>query len=71
LTPADFSAWVAKMKAERRWSARRCARELGCAINSISTWSDRGAPAYVGLACAALAYGLPVWSPGPMKAKDW
>ena len=61
MTPTDFSAWVAHMKASRGWSARRCSRELGCGINQISIWSDKGAPPYIALACAALSFGLPPW----------
>jgi hypothetical protein len=61
MSPADFSAWVAHMKADRKWSARRCARELGCGVNQIGIWSERGAPPYIALACAALSYGLPPW----------
>jgi hypothetical protein len=58
---ADFASWVQHMKASRKWSARRCARELGCGINQISIWSANGAPPYIALACAALSYGLPAW----------
>jgi hypothetical protein len=61
MTPIDFTAWVAHMKATRRWSASRCSRELGCGINQIKIWSERGAPAYIALACAALSFGLPAW----------
>ena len=63
MSAADFSAWVAFMKADRKWSARECARRLGCGVNQIAIWSERGAPPYIGLACAALSYGLP-----PFKA---
>jgi hypothetical protein len=61
VTAADFTAWVAHMKATRNWSARRCSRELGCGVNQIGRWSEAGAPPYIALACAALAYGLPPW----------
>lgn len=57
----DFAAWVAHMKATRKWSARECSRQLGCGINQIAIWSENGAPPYIGLACAALAFGLPAW----------
>jgi hypothetical protein len=46
------------MRAERHWSGARCARELGCGGNQIKRWRERGAPIYIGLACAALAAGL-------------
>lgn len=61
MTNEEFSAWVAFMKADRRWSKAKCARELGCGPNQIARWSDYGAPTYIALACAALAYGLPAW----------
>jgi len=59
MNPADFEAWIARMG----WSARRCARELGCSQNSIAAWR-RGQPEaapYIALACAALTHGLPGW----------
>ena len=30
MTGADFAAWVAAMKATRKWTKTRCAKELGC-----------------------------------------
>lgn len=57
MTPADLSAWIAHMG----WSDRKCARELGCSQNSIKAWRRNGAPRYIALACAALAFGLPEW----------
>ena len=64
MTPADFSAWAAAMKAARGWSGRRCARELGCSANTVVTWKRFGAPTYIALACAALAADLPPWRAG-------
>jgi len=61
MSASDFSAWVALMKERHRWTAMECARQLGCGRNQIARWCDKGAPAYIGLACAALAYGLPSW----------
>lgn len=61
MPPETFAAWVAHMKAARSWSARECARQLGCGVNQISIWSAKGAPPYIALACAALSYGLPPW----------
>lgn len=57
----DFSAWVAFMRETRRWSGAECARHLGCGINQVTVWKVRGAPGYIGLACAAVAFGLPAW----------
>lgn len=64
MTPENFAAWVAHMKTTRKWSARRCSRELGCGINQIGIWSEKGAPHYIALACAALSFGLPPWKMG-------
>ena len=61
MSATDFTAWLAHMKATQKWTGARCARELGCGINQISRWKARGAPPYIGLACAALAFGLPAW----------
>ena len=64
LTPmdaADFTAWVDHMKAVRGWSGNKCARELGCGENQIRIWKTKGAPRYIGWACAAISYGLPEW----------
>jgi len=61
MTAADFDAWVALMKERHRWNASECARQLGCGRNQIAKWRETGAPDYIALACAALAYGLPPW----------
>lgn len=63
MSAEHFAAWVAHMKAIRNWSARRCARELGCGVNQIARWSEYGAPLYIAFACAALANDLPPWAP--------
>lgn len=61
MTAPDFAAWLALMKARAGWSKRRAARELGATPNTILNWERSGAPPYVALACAALAYGLAPW----------
>lgn len=61
MTASDFAAWTAMMKITRKWSARRCARELGCGVNQVAKWSKSDPPPYIGLACAALAFGLKPW----------
>jgi len=60
MTPADFTAWVALMK-ERGYSERDLVKMLGTGSNQITRWRRNGAPPYIGLACAALAYGLQSW----------
>jgi hypothetical protein len=57
MTPEDFTAWLAHIG----WSKRRAARELGCSFNSVAAWCAKGAPPYIGYACAALAWGLRAW----------
>lgn len=49
------------MKDTRGWSGLECARQLQCGTNQIRVWKANGAPGYIGLACAALAFGLPAW----------
>jgi hypothetical protein len=61
MSAADFTAWVANMKATRNWSGNECARQLGCGENQIRIWKTKGAPPYIGWACAAISYGLPPW----------
>lgn len=57
MTATDFTAFLAHMG----WSDYTAAREFGAARNSIMAWKRRGAPLYIALACAALAFGLPAW----------
>ncbi len=60
MTATDFAAWLALMK-ERGLSEAACARLLGTGNNQPKRWREHGAPAYIALACAAIAYGLPAW----------
>jgi len=54
----EWLAWQAHMG----WSDARCARELGLGSrNTVASYRVHGAPRYIALACAALAYGLPPW----------
>lgn len=57
MTASAFSAFLAHMG----WSDYEAARRLGAARNSVMAWKRRGAPLYIALACAALAFGLPAW----------
>jgi len=61
MTPAAFAAWLAFMRSTRKWSGAKCAVALGVHGNQIKRWRDNGAPPYVGLACSAIAQGLPPW----------
>lgn len=54
----DFSAWIEHMG----YSDREVTRQLGLGSrNTVAKYKTEGAPAYIGLACAALAFGLPAW----------
>jgi len=53
----DFCAWIEHMG----FSEREAARTLDLSRNSVAKYKAEGAPAYIGLACAALAFGLPAW----------
>lgn len=66
MTAADFTAWVAHMRAARGWSDMECSRQLGCGENQIRAWKAKGAPHYIALACAALARRTPLkpWTAG-------
>lgn len=53
----DFAAWIEHMKLSDSEAARR----LGISRTSLIKYREEGAPVYIGLACAALAFGLPPW----------
>jgi hypothetical protein len=62
MNPTDFLAWRIHMnRKERPLSERDTAEMLGASRTAIRGWSTKGAPRYIALACAALAYGLPEW----------
>lgn len=69
MTSDDFAAWVALMK-ERGLSEWDLVGALGTGKNQIKRWRERGAPQYVALACAALAYGLPAWREPCVKERS-
>ncbi|WP_432284137.1 hypothetical protein SLT36_20315 [Aminobacter sp. BA135] len=53
----DFVAWIDHMG----WSDSEVARRLNLARNTVAKYKSEGAPSSIGLACAALAFGLPAW----------
>lgn len=59
----DFNAWLAHMG----WSMRKASIALGVSKNTIPRYCEDGAPEYIGLACSALAQGLPPWRVAPWK----
>lgn len=63
MTAEDFAAFVAWAKEHKAWTKTELSRQLGCGINQIKLWADNGAPAYIGLACAALARNMGGWRP--------
>jgi hypothetical protein len=64
MLPESFQSWLLHMAETRSWSGREAARQLGCGVNQVKQWRENGAPLYIGLACNALAQGLPPWSVG-------
>jgi transcriptional regulator with XRE-family HTH domain len=66
VTPEEFRAWLALMRAERGWRRAECARRLGVSPQSISNWAERGAPQHIGLAVSALMMHLPPWPIHPV-----
>jgi hypothetical protein len=72
--PAEtFVLWLEHMRNPdgSPWSKSKAARELGCARNQISIWSDQGAPYYIGLACQSLAMGKGAWVPFRKERLPW
>jgi len=61
MTAAAFRFWLAVMKERHGWKIRDAVKALGCSPNQPRRWSENGAPAYVALACAALAAQLAPW----------
>lgn len=57
MTAKDFTAWMDHMG----WNIQRTAIGLGIGRNTVSLYMKDGAPEHIGLACSALAYGLPRW----------
>lgn len=57
MTKDDFAAFLDHMG----WNKSKAGRELGISRNSVDAYLKKGTPAYIGLACAALAFGLPAW----------
>jgi hypothetical protein len=57
MTADDFNAWMEHMK----FNVTHAAGALGISRNSVDKYRVAGAPDLVALACAALAYGLPMW----------
>lgn len=62
MTPAQFTAWLAAMKAAglARTDAE-CGRLLGVSANSVLAMKARGADLRTALACGALIAGIGPW----------
>lgn len=65
MTGADLTAWRGVMgkTAGKPISKRRAAALLGLSVTTYNRYEagEAPVPAYIPLACAALAYGLPPW----------
>lgn len=57
MTAEDFAAWIGHMK----MSERKVAEALQLSRTTVAKYRQEGAPVHIGLACAALAFGLPEW----------
>lgn len=57
MTAHDFTTWMA----HRRLNVGAAAEALGVGRNTIPRYMKEGAPKHIGLACAAIAMGLPEW----------
>lgn len=57
MTAQDFEAWMARMG----FNVSQTARTLDLSRNTVDKYRREGAPLHIGYACAALAFGLPVW----------
>ena len=53
----DFSAWLDHMG----FNDSEAARRLEISRNTLVKYKVEGGPAWLGLACAAIAFGLPAW----------
>ena len=58
MNAADFTAWMEHMVL----NVSDVSRTLGLSRNTVTKYMAEGAPAYIGYACAALAFGLPKWA---------
>lgn len=57
MTADDFAAWLEHMG----FNILQASARLGMSRNTVARYMKEGAPVSVGLACAALAFGLPAW----------
>jgi len=57
---SDFRAYIDLCRS-RGIPDYQVAALLGCGINSVVRWKQRGTPHYIGLAIAALEKGLKPW----------
>lgn len=65
MSQADFCAWLALMgRKGRPMSVREAANRLGYCRNTVKSYKngETRIPPNVGLACSAVALGLPSWS---------
>lgn len=67
MTPADLRAWRAAMFLTQQ----QAAEALGVSLRTVKSWEAGFAapPAFLALACAALAAGLRSWVVVPLRQK--
>lgn len=65
MTGDDLKAW----KKHHRLHSSLAAKMLGVSADTWTRWEAKEKlPAYVGLACAAISFGLPPWRPSDVTA---
>ena len=57
MTGEDFTAWMEHVGMNKI----KAAAALGLGRNTVARYMIEGAPEYIALACAAIAFGLPAW----------
>lgn len=57
MEPEDFAAWMAHMG----FNIQTAAERLDLGRNTVARYRRKGAPGHIGLACSAIAMGIPAW----------
>lgn len=57
MSSSDFCAWMDQVG----FNIQTVAERLDLGRNTVARYRNMGAPGHIGLACAAIAMGLPAW----------
>lgn len=69
MSAEDFTAFTKWAWDTKGWSHHHLSLLLGCGVNQVGIWRQRGAYPYVKLACAALVAGVSDWRAVERKGK--